>query len=49
MVQNLRAHFILHVITIELILRVQEKNELSGMSQRLRWSLKEISDLFLAR
>ena len=43
MTQNLRASFLFYVITIQLIMCVQEKSELFGMSQRPRSSWKEIS------
>ena len=49
MVQDLRAYSILYVITFKLIMCVQEKVELSGISQRPKSSLTEISaDLSLA-
>ena len=38
MVQNLRSTFIFYVITIKLIMCVQEKIKLSGMSHRQRLS-----------
>ena len=34
MVEDLRVYFILYVITFKCIIYVQEKIELSGMSQR---------------
>ena len=37
-VQNLRAYFILHVVTIKWIMYVQENIQLSSMSQRPRLS-----------
>ena len=43
MVQNLMAYFILYVIAIQLITCVQEKIEISSMSQRPRLSLSIIS------
>ena len=49
MVQDLRAYSILHVVAIKWILCVQEKSELSSMSQRPRLSSSIISgDLSLA-
>ena len=36
--KNLRAYFILHVVTIKWIMSVQENIELSSMSQRPRLS-----------
>ena len=36
MVQNLRGYSILYVITIKWIMRVEEKIDISSMSQRLR-------------
>ena len=42
-VQNLRAHFILHIITIKWLMCVQEKIELSSMSQRPRLSSSKVS------
>ena len=46
MVQNLRAYFILYDITMKLIMYVQEKIELSSMSQRPRLSSTTISGDF---
>ena len=43
MVQNLRAYFMLHVITIKWMMWVQEKIEPTGMSQRPRLSSTKIS------
>ena len=42
-VQNLRAYFMLHVITIKWMMCVQEKIELSGTSKRPRLSSTKIS------
>ena len=42
-VQNLGAYFIFYVIKIKWIICLQEKIELSSMSQRARWSSSEIS------
>ena len=43
MVQNLRAYFMLHVITIKWMMCVQEKLELTVTSQRPRLSSTKIS------
>ena len=43
MVQNLRAYFIFYVVTINRIICVQEKIELSRMLQRLRLSSSKMS------
>ena len=49
MVQNMRAYFILYVITIKCINCMQEKTELSFMLQRPRLiSTKLLGDLSLA-
>ena len=49
MVQNLRAHFILHVITIKYMKCVQEKIEFSSMLERPRLiSSKILGDVSLA-
>ena len=49
-VQNLRAYFILHVITIKVAICVLEKIELFRMPERPRPSLQDIlEDLSLAR
>ena len=42
-VQNLRAYFMLRVVTIKWMMCVQEKIELTGMSQRPRLSSAKIS------
>ena len=41
MLQNLGVNFIFHVFTIKLIMRVQEKTELSAMAQRSRVELNQ--------
>ena len=47
-VQDLRAYSMLHVMTTKWMMCVQEKIELTGMSQRLRLSSTKISgDLLL--
>ena len=49
MVQNLRAHFILYIITIKCIKRMQERIEFSCMPQGPRLiSIKILGDLSLA-
>ena len=49
MVQNLRAYFILYVITIKCIKCMQENIEFSSMLQRPRLiSIKILGDLSLA-
>ena len=49
MINNLRTNFILHVITIKYIKRVEEKIEFSSMLQRQRLiSSKILGDLSLA-
>ena len=45
MVQNLRTYFMLNNIKTKWIMCVQEKNEVSSMSQRPRFSSIKISDL----
>ena len=44
MVQKLRDYFVLYVITIQLIMRVQENIEVASMSQRPRLTLSIISE-----
>ena len=48
MAQNLRAYFIIYVITSKWTVRVDEKFDLPGMSQRPRLSSAKTSDLSLA-
>ena len=43
MIQNLRAYFMLHVITSKWMMCVQDKIEPTGMSQRPRLSSTKIS------
>ena len=43
MVQNLRAYFMLHVITIKWMMCVQEKIAFAGILQRPRLSSTKIS------
>ena len=43
MVQNLRAYFMLHIITVKWMMCVQEKIELTVTSQRPKLSSTKIS------